>query len=83
MFVDNQNGRNLRGKFINIQPEKLTEELIWKIRVILKMDCQGRTATEVLEIARDVARKLIEAKMQYYGDLNLAVIADSFDHCWM
>ena len=42
---------------------------------------QGRTATEALEIARDVARKLIEAKAQRSaGDLNLAVIADSFDY---
>jgi hypothetical protein len=41
---------------------------------------QGRIATEALEIARDVARKLIEAKAQHSGDLNLAVIADSFDY---
>jgi predicted RNase H-like HicB family nuclease len=31
----------------------------------------GRTATEALEIARDVARKLIEAKAQRSGDLNI------------
>jgi len=41
---------------------------------------QGRTAAEALEIARDVARKLIEAKAQRSGSLNLAVIADSFDN---
>jgi predicted RNase H-like HicB family nuclease len=41
---------------------------------------QGRTATEALEIARDVARKLIEARAQRAGDINLTAIADSFDH---
>ena len=40
---------------------------------------QGRTATEALEIARDVARKLIEAKAQRSaGDLNLTVILYNF-----
>ena len=37
---------------------------------------QGRTATEALEIAR----KLIEARSQRTGDLNLAMISDSFDY---
>lgn len=41
---------------------------------------QGRTATEALEIARDVARKLIEARAQRSGDTKLATIADSFDY---
>ena len=40
---------------------------------------QGQTATEALEIARDVAHKLIEARAQRSGDMNLDVIADSFD----
>jgi predicted RNase H-like HicB family nuclease len=41
---------------------------------------QGRTATEALEIARDVARKLIEARAQRAGNINLAAISDSFDY---
>jgi predicted RNase H-like HicB family nuclease len=40
----------------------------------------GRTATEALEIARDVARKLIEARRERSGDLELVSIGDSFDH---
>ncbi len=41
---------------------------------------QGRTATETLEIARDVARKLIEARTQRSGGPNLSTISDSFDY---
>ena len=33
---------------------------------------QGRTATEALEIARDVAHKLIEAQAERSGKLNLS-----------
>jgi predicted RNase H-like HicB family nuclease len=41
---------------------------------------QGRTATEALEIARGVARKLIEAWTQRSGELNLAALAEAFDY---
>jgi predicted RNase H-like HicB family nuclease len=41
---------------------------------------QGRTATETLEIARDVARKLIEARRERFGDPTLSSIGDSFDY---
>jgi predicted RNase H-like HicB family nuclease len=41
---------------------------------------QGRTATEALEIARDVARKLIEAQAERSGNVNLTTIDDSFDY---
>jgi predicted RNase H-like HicB family nuclease len=41
---------------------------------------QGRTATETLEIARDVARKLIEARRERFGDPALSIIGDSFDY---
>jgi hypothetical protein len=41
---------------------------------------QGRTAIEALEIARDVARKLIEAQSERSDSINLAAIADSFDY---
>jgi len=37
---------------------------------------QGRTVAETLEIARDVARKLIEAQ----SDVNLLPLADQFDY---
>jgi len=41
---------------------------------------QGRTATEALEIARDVARKLIEAQAERSGKLKLSTIDESFDY---
>jgi predicted RNase H-like HicB family nuclease len=69
-------------KIINIHIEKLPEGVYLATSDDVQgLVAQGRTATEALEIARDVARKLIEAKAQRSaGDLNLAVIADSFDY---
>ncbi|MBK1633733.1 DUF1902 domain-containing protein [Thiohalocapsa halophila] len=40
---------------------------------------QGRTLTETLEIARDVARKLLEAEAERSGTTRLAPVGDSFD----
>ncbi|MBW2337039.1 MAG: DUF1902 domain-containing protein [Deltaproteobacteria bacterium] len=69
-------------KIINIHIEKLPEGVYLATSDDVQgLVAQGRTATEALEIARDVARKLIEAKAQRSaGDLNLTVIADSFDY---
>lgn len=41
---------------------------------------QGRTVTETIEIARDVARKLIEAQAERSGGVRLAEIEDAFDY---
>lgn len=41
---------------------------------------QGRTVTETIEIARDVARKLIEAQTERAGDVRLADLEDAFDY---
>ncbi len=68
-------------KIINIHIEKLPEGVYLATSDDVQgLVAQGRTATEALEIARDVARKLIEAKTQRSGDLNLSVINDSFDY---
>ena len=68
-------------KIINIHIEKLPEGLYLATSDDLQgLVAQGRTATEALEIARDVARKLIEAKAQSAGDMKLSAIADSFDY---
>ena len=40
---------------------------------------QGRTLTETLEIARDVARKLLEAQAERSGTAHLNPVGDSFD----
>lgn len=41
---------------------------------------QGRTVTETLEIARDVARKLIESQEVRQAPLSLRVVEESFDY---
>ena len=41
---------------------------------------QGRTVTETLEIARDVAKKLLEAQAERQGPPNLKKMGDSFDY---
>ncbi len=66
---------------INIHVEKLPEGLyLATSEDVQGLVAQGRTATEALEIARDVARKLIEAMAQRSGKINLNAIADSFDY---
>jgi predicted RNase H-like HicB family nuclease len=68
-------------KIVNIHVEKLPEGLyLATSEDVQGLVAQGRTATEALEIARDVARKLIEARAQRSGNMNLATIADSFDY---
>lgn len=68
-------------KIINIHIEKLPEGVyLATSEDIQGLVAQGRTATEALEIARDVARKLIEARAERSGKMNLAAISDSFDY---
>lgn len=66
-------------KVVNIHIEKLTEGFYLATSDNLQgLIAQGRTITETIEIARDVAKKLIEA--QGY-QLNLLVnTEDEFDY---
>lgn len=41
---------------------------------------QGRTITETLEIARDVAKKLLEAQAERQQQSKLTTIKDAFDY---
>ena len=41
---------------------------------------QGRTVVETLEIARDVARKLLEARAERDDSARLESIGDTFDY---
>ena len=41
---------------------------------------QGRTITETLEIARDVAKKLLEAQNERHSRIKLASVRDAFDY---
>jgi predicted RNase H-like HicB family nuclease len=68
-------------KIITIHIEKLPEGVYLATSDDVQgLVAQGRTATEAIEIARDVARKLIEAKAQRSGNMHLAAIADAFDY---
>ena len=68
-------------KIINIHIEKLPEGVYLATSDDIQgLVAQGRTATEALEIARDIARKLIEARAERSGNMNLSTIADSFDY---
>ena len=62
---------------IMIHIEKLPEGVYLATSDSLQgLVAQGRTVAETLEIARDVARKLIEAQ----SDVNLPPLADQFDY---
>ena len=68
-------------QIINIHVEKLPEGVFLATsQDVPGLVAQGRTVTEALEIARDVVRKLMEAKAERQGNLNLTKIADSFDY---
>ncbi len=68
-------------KIINIHMEKLPEGVyLATSEDIQGLVAQGRTAIEALEIARDVARKLIEARAERSRDFNLSEIGNSFDY---
>ena len=41
---------------------------------------QGRTITETVEIARDVAKKLMEAQAERHHQSKLTAVKDSFDY---
>jgi predicted RNase H-like HicB family nuclease len=68
-------------KVINIHVEKLPEGVYLATSDdVAGLVAQGRTVIEVLEIARDVARKLLEARTERSGQINLSVVGDSFDY---
>ena len=68
-------------QIINIHVEKLPEGVFLATSEdVPGLVAQGRTATEAIELARDVARKLMEARAERQGKLNLKKIRDSFDY---
>jgi len=68
-------------QIINIHVEKLPEGVFLATsQDVPGLVAQGRTVTEALEIARDIVRKLMEARAERPGNLNLTKIADSFDY---
>lgn len=68
-------------KLANIHIEKLPEGVYLATSDdIPGLVAQGRTITETLEIARDVAKKLIEAQIERDNPIRLSSIQDSFDY---
>jgi len=66
-------------KMIKIHLEKLPEGLYLATSDDIQgLVAQGRTVSETLEIARDVAKKLIEE--QGFPAVNLGAINDSFEY---
>ncbi len=68
-------------QLINIRIEKLPEGVFLATTDdIPGLVAQGRTVAETLEIARDVARKLIEARTERKNRLLLKTVPDVFDY---
>lgn len=68
-------------KMIKIHIEKLPEGVFLATSDQLQgLIAQGRTISETLEIARDVAKKLLEAKDERKQISNLQGIEGSFDY---
>ena len=66
---------------IRIQVEELPEGVFLATSDELPgLVAQGRTVAETLEIARDVARKLIEARREREGAPNLPTTSDRRDY---
>lgn len=66
---------------IRIQVEELPEGLFLATSDELPgLVAQGRTVAEALDIARDVARRLVEARREREGVLNLPTTNDRRDY---
>ena len=66
---------------VKLHIEKLPEGLyLATSEDVQGLIAQGRTITETLEIARDVAKKLLEAQGERQGEARLAAAGDSFDY---
>ena len=67
-------------RYINLHIEKLPEGYyLATSESIQGLVAQGRTITETLEIARDLAKKLIEAQNSEAPEPRLEKFNDSFD----
>ena len=66
---------------VNLHIEKLPEGVYLATSDDLPgLIAQGRTVNETIEIARDVAKKLLEAQTSGTSHLHLATVADAFDY---
>jgi len=68
-------------QIVNLHIEKLPEGVYLATSDdVPGLVAQGRTITETLEIARDVTKKLIEARAERQEQIKLVDAADSFDY---
>lgn len=68
-------------QIVNLHVEKLPEGFyLATSEEIQGLLAQGRTLQETLEIARDVARRLIEARAEREGPQALSPVQDAFDY---
>ena len=68
-------------RMINLHVEKLPEGVYLATSDDVQgLVAQGRTVSETIEIARDVARRLLEAKMERDGLESLPEVSDEFDY---
>ena len=66
---------------VNIHVERLPEGVYLATSDdVPGLVAQGRTVAETLEIARDVARKLMEARGERAQAMTLKPVADAFDY---
>jgi predicted RNase H-like HicB family nuclease len=67
-------------RIINIHVEKLPEGFyLATSNEVQGLVAQGRTVAETMEIARDVARRLLEAQQERRQTTSEPELADSFD----
>jgi predicted RNase H-like HicB family nuclease len=68
-------------RIINLHIEKLPEGVyLATSEEVQGLIAQGRTIRETIEIAHDVARKLLEAREENQGEPRLPPARDSFDY---
>jgi len=69
-------------RIINLHIEKLPEGVYLATSDDVQgLVAQGRTVSEAIEIARDVARRLFEAKMEREGEMvSLPPVSNKFDY---
>jgi predicted RNase H-like HicB family nuclease len=67
-------------KVIKLHIEKLPEgQYLASSPDIQGLVAQGRTVAETIEIAQDVARKLIESQISRHGSVPLPDVSEKFD----
>jgi len=68
-------------QIINLHIEHLPEGLYLATSdEVQGLVAQGRTITETIEIARDVAKKLLEAQQERTGSSNFTAVREAFDY---